>query len=258
MKKKTVKLLKKAGITVAVLAFWLTVWHIAAVCVNKEILVVTPLTVGRVLINEMQTAAFWRSVGASLLRIFSGFVCGVFTGTLTASLSFINAPAGHILRPLLTVIKATPVASFIVLALVWIQTDNVPVFISFLMVTPIVHTNVLQGLKSAPQSMNEVCKLYRFSKLKTLRHLYIPSVKPYFAAALNTAMGLAWKAGIAAEVLCRPEFSIGGAIWRAKITIETADVFAWTVVVIVMSLVIEKLLAIALRRFIKGEIADED
>lgn len=242
------KTLKKVGIAVAVLTFWVIVWYVIALKVDQELLVSTPLAVAQVLWRLVCDVDFWKSVALSLLRVTEGFVSGVAVGTLAAAVSFLCRPAGHLIRPLLTVIKATPVASFIVLALVWIKTDNVPVFISFLMVTPIVWANVLQGLNSAPHRMKEVCRVFGFSKLKTLRYLYLPSVKPYFTAALNSAVGLAWKAGIAAEVLCRPEFSVGGAIWRAKITLETADVFAWTAVVVILSLILEELLGAVLRR----------
>ncbi len=241
--------LKKICIAVFVAAFWITAWYLIALRVDQELLVSTPASVGRVLWELVGQGDFWGSVGMSLLRVCEGFAAGVAAGTTVAAASFLFRPAGHLIRPLLTVVKATPVASFIVLALVWIQTDNVPVFISFLMVVPIVWANVLQGLRSVPQELAEVCRVFEFGSLKTLRVLYVPSVKPYFSAALSTSVGLAWKAGIAAEVLCRPEFSIGGAIWRAKITLETADVFAWTAVVVVLSLILEELLGAALKKW---------
>lgn len=245
--------LKKLGITIAVLAFWILVWHLIARHVNQELLVPTPLATWIVLWNGFCDPTFWKSVLFSLLRVGAGFLLGVVAGTAVAAVSFLSPPAGHLFKPLLTVIKATPVASFIVLALVWIQTNNVPVFISFLMVTPILWANVRQGLSSASPELKEVCRVYGFGRLKTVRHLYLPAVKPYFLAALNTSIGLAWKAGIAAEVLCRPEFSIGGAIWRAKITLETPTVFAWTAVVVVLSLVLEELLAALIARLSTGK-----
>lgn len=242
------KAVKKIGITFLVLTFWVIIWYIIAIRVNQELLVATPLAVAKVLWRLVGDIDFWKSVGLSLLRVCEGFIGGVAVGTLAAIASFLSKGVNHLIRPLLTVIKATPVASFIVLALVWINTDRVPVFICFLMVTPIIWANVLQGLNSASDEMKEVCRVFGFSRIKTVRHLYIPSVKPYFIAALNSAIGLAWKAGIAAEVLCRPEFSVGSAIWRAKITLETADVFAWTAVVIILSLVLEELIAALLKK----------
>lgn len=242
------KALKKIGITAAVLFFWVIVWYVIALKVDQELLVASPIAVMKVLWSLIQDSEFYKSVGLSLLRVCEGFVSGVAVGTLAAVASFLSKGVNHLLKPLLTVVKATPVASFIVLALVWINTDRVPVFICFLMVTPIIWANVLQGLNSTPTEMKEVCKIFGFGRIKTLRHLYIPSVKPYFTAAINSAIGLAWKAGIAAEVLCRPEFSIGSGIWRAKITLETAHVFAWTAVVIILSLVLEELIAAALKK----------
>lgn len=242
------KAVKKIGITFLVLTFWVFIWYLIALKVDQELLVATPLAVGKTLWRLVGEWDFWKSVGLSLLRVCEGFIAGIAVGTLAAVASFLSKGANHLIRPLLTVIKATPVASFIVLALVWMNTEKVPVFICFLMVTPIIWANVLQGLNSAPNEIKEVCRVFKFNRLKTVRHLYIPSVKPYFTAAINSAIGLAWKAGIAAEVLCRPEFSIGSEIWRAKITLETADVFAWTAVVVILSLILEEVIAFLLKK----------
>lgn len=244
--------LKRTLITLAAMAFWVAVWYLIARQVNQELLVPSPLATGRILWSSLGESSFWKSVLFSLLRVGEGFVLGVVAGCTVATLSFLSPPAGHLFKPLLTVIRATPVASFIVLALVWIKTDKVPVFISFLMVMPILWSNVRQGLLSASPALREVCQIYRFGKVKTIRHLYLPAVRPYFFAALNTSIGLAWKAGIAAEILCRPEFSIGGAIWRAKLTLEMPTVFAWTGVVILLSLVLEELLSALIRRLSGG------
>ena len=243
--KKTVK---EIALGAGVFAFWIAVWAVVAAAVGQELLVPSPLVTGKTLVSLAGDGEFWLSVLFSLLRVAEGFLFGVLAGTVLAVCGFVCPPAGRFVKPILTVIKATPVASFIVLALVWIQTDNVPVFISFLMVTPFVWANVKQGLQSAPQELKEVCELYRFGRRKTVRVLYLPAVKPYFFAALDTSIGLAWKAGIAAEVLCRPDRSIGNAIWRAKLTLETPAVFAWTAVVVVLSLILEKLLHALLKK----------
>lgn len=239
--------MKKFLFGCGVAAFWLGVWTVLSLAVGQVLLVPSPLQTGKTLLTLLGQGEFYLSVLLSLVRVAAGFTCGVAAGTLFAALSHVCPPAGGFVKPLLTVVKATPVASFIVLALVWIKTDNVPVFISFLMVTPVVWANVKEGLQNVPQDLKEVCILYRFDRKKTLRHLYLPSVKPYFLAALDTSIGLAWKAGIAAEVLCRPDRSVGGAIWRAKLTLETPEVFAWTAVVVVLSLLLEELLHALLR-----------
>ncbi len=167
---------------------------------------------------------------------------------LTSSFEFLN----RLFYPLISLAKATPVASFIILALVWIKKNGVPVFIVFLIVLPIVWANVSEAIKNTDKSMLEMAKVFRFGKLKTIKEIYVHSVLPYFAAGCTTALGLAWKSGVAAEVISLPQSSVGYHLYRSKITIETADLFAWTLVVIILSVLLEKLITALLKKIRKG------
>ncbi|MBE7057393.1 MAG: ABC transporter permease subunit [Ruminococcaceae bacterium] len=240
------KILK--GFIVAV--FWVAVWEIAALAVNKEVLVADPFTVVKRLLDLGATSDFWISTGTSVLRILFGFILAVLAGTLMACLTSRLETVNALFSPLTAVIKATPVASFIILALVWIDKGNIPSFTSFLMVFPIVWGNVHQGIKQVNKGLKEVAKVYEMPLSKRISKLYIPSVLPFFSSALLTGLGLGWKAGIAAEVLCTPKNSIGEQLYSAKIYLETTDVFAWTLVVIVLSFIIEKLLAYIIRKVV--------
>ena len=131
-------------------------------------------------------------------------------------------------------------ASFIILALIWLNANNVHTFAAFLMVFPIVWENVYRGIKSTDKNLLNMAKVFRLKKRTVVKNVYIPSIMPYFIAACNIGIGMAWKAGIAAEILGVPLHSIGTELYRAKIYLETVDVFAWTVVVIALSVVIEK------------------
>ena len=142
---------------------------------------------------------------------------------------------------MLSVIKSTPVASFIILALLWIKRDSLPVFITALIVVPIVWSNVSEGIREVDKSLVEVTKVYKFSPLKKLIKLYVPSVAPFFMAACRSSLGMAWKAGISAEVLSTPEMAIGTELFFSKTYLDTPALFAWTLVVIILSIVIEKL-----------------
>lgn len=243
--------LKKVLITLAVLLFWTGVWQVAFMLIGKEILVVSPLQVVQRLFELAQTAEFWKSIGSSFLRISSGYLLGVFFGTLLAVLTSSVSLLKELFYPLISLAKATPVASFIILALVWIKKNGVPVFIVFLIVLPIVWANVSEAIKNTDKAMLEMAQVFRFGKLKTVKEIYVHSVLPYFAAGCTTALGLAWKSGVAAEVIALPQSSVGYHLYRSKITIETADLFAWTLVVIVLSVLLEKLIAALLKR-IKG------
>lgn len=225
-----------------VLLFWVAVWWTAAALTGKEILLPSPLTVLRAFVILVQDADFWFSVVFSLSRILIGYAAGCLTGILLAALCFRFRLADALLSPVLSIIRAVPVASFIILALVWIGKIYIPSFIAFLMVLPIISGNVRAGLACTDAGLSEVAQLYHFSTGKKIRHLYVPALLPHFLSGARTSLGLAWKAGIAAEVLCSLSHSIGGGIYNAKLYLETDRLFAWTITVILISMLMEKLL----------------
>ncbi len=222
--------------------FWLALWQILYLAVQQEILIVSPVRAFERLLELAGEAEFWITAFSSMLRIVSGFLLGVTAGTLLAALTSVSRLLYDVFHPMISIVKATPVASFILLALVWIESPYVPVFTAFLMVLPVVWGNVSNGIAKTDRNLLQMAEVYQFGIAKTICRIYLPSIMPYFTAACTTGMGLAWKAGVAAEVLANTKHSIGGNIYNAKIYIETADLFAWTAVVIVISVLLEKLM----------------
>ncbi len=233
---------------VLVAAVWLAIWQVAFMFVKQEILLPSPVQTVVRLWELAKLSDFWISALMSLLRIVEGFVLGVAAGVLIGVLTARFSLLYDFFHPAISVIKSTPVASFIILALVWINKPNVPVFIAFLMVVPIIWANVSEGIHQTDKDLLEMAGVFRFSRQKLLSKVYIPSTIPYFFAGCTTALGLAWKAGIAAEILSLPAHSIGSNLYYSKIYIETTDLFAWTAAVIIMSMLLEKLLITVLNR----------
>ena len=239
---------KKFIQSLAAVLFWLAVWQAAAAAVGRELLLPTPAAAINALAENAIQPEFWRSVSLSLVRILLGFVSGVVLGVVFGTVTKGFKPADILLSPLLRIIRATPVASFIILALVWINSGILPGFISMLMVIPVVWANTFEGLSSVDVGLLELAKVYRFGRIKTMKLIYLPSLRPYFKAAVITSLGMAWKSGIAAEVLCQPKDSIGIGLYYAKLYLETADLFAWTAVVIILSFIVEKGVSALLKR----------
>ncbi|MDD2956637.1 MAG: ABC transporter permease subunit [Oscillospiraceae bacterium] len=234
------KKLKKWAASLGVFALWIGLWQIAAAALSQEILLVSPGRAALRLFQLVQEPEFWLTVGTSCLRIMSGFLLALAVGAVLAVAMSRSRFLYAFFHPALSVIKATPVASFIILALVWVTGRRLSIFISFLMVLPMVWSNLDQGIRNTDKKLLEMGELFRFSPWEKARYLYIPSVMPYFVSACTTGIGFAWKAGIAAEVLGVPKHSMGTRIYEAKIYLETPDLFAWTAVIIFMSIVIEK------------------
>lgn len=245
--------MKKTLKTLCAAIFWIAVWWLLAARIGSALLLPTPpATLGR-LLTLCGTAELWRTVGVTLLRILCGAVAGVLLGTLLAVLTCRFALLRMLFAPLLTVIKSTPVASFIILLIIWLGRDMLPAVIVVLMVLPVVWANVSAGIDGTDRQLLELAVVYRFPRMRTLRRIYIPAVLPHFLAACRSTLGLAWKAGVAAEVLTMPAVSIGRKLADAKSYSETLDLFAWTVVVIICSLLIEKLLLSVLSRIGGGK-----
>lgn len=250
----TMKQNKNIIIKLAVLLFWLGVWQGIYMIVKEEILIVSPVHVLVRIVQLVKEIEFWKTVGMSYLRITGGYITGVVSGVIFACLMSASKVMKELISPVLSLAKSVPVASFIILALVWIKKDYVPVFITFLIVLPIVCANVTEAIVSTDKVYLDVAKVYRFGFFKTIKTVYLHSVMPSFAASATTSMGLAWKSGVAAEVIAMPFFSIGYNLYRSKINIETVDLFAWTFVVVVLSVIVEKLIKKLLGRISGGKV----
>ena len=240
--------LKKALQAAAPPALWLGVWQLAALAAGRERRRPAPLAVGERLLVLAGTADFWLSVGSTLGRVFLGLLWGALAGAALAFATHFSPWADRLISPAVRVVRATPVVSFILLVYLWVARSAIPWVIAGLMVLPVVWGALGAGLDSLDKQLLEFARAYRFTRFKTLRLVCLPALRPQFSAGLLTAFGLAWKSGVAAEVLCPPAYAIGSRIQQAKLGLETADLFAWTLAIVALSLALEKLLRQVLKR----------
>lgn len=220
--------------------FWIIVWQFAAMKIGKDVLLASPVSTIKALITLCGQSAFWSAIVFSLKRILLGFGLAIVAGVALAALSAAFSWAKYIFAPLFSTIKAVPVASFIILALLWVRGGNLSVCISFLMVTPIVYINMLEGFTQVDKKLLEMANVFRLPLSRKIKYIYIPQVLPYFTAACTTSLGLCWKSGIAAEVIGLPNGSIGNRLYETKLYMDTPEMFAWTVVIVLISFVVEK------------------
>lgn len=225
----------------------LVVWQAAAMLLNSNILLASPLDVAARLTTIWQDGEFFSTIWFSFSHIVCGFFAALVTGSVLAALAYRLKAAEYLLMPYMVTIKSVPVASFIVIALIWLSSKDLSIFISFLMTLPIIYTNLLQGLKSADVKMLEMTEVFRVPWLKRTRYVLLPQIKPFLLSACSVSLGLAWKAGIAAEVIGIPQGSIGEGLYQAKIYLETTDLFAWTVIIVLLSVGFEKLFLLLLK-----------
>ena len=221
--------------------FWLLVWQCVAMAMGNPLLLPAPARVLLRLGELMGEAAFWQTTLVSIGRVLLGVVQGIALGTVLAVVTSACSFADMLVAPAMTAVQAMPVASFAILVLIWLDRDFVPVLICVMMVLPVIWSNVATGIRMTDRQLLEMAKVYRLSRLRILRRIYVPSVLPYFRAACINALGLGWKASIAAEVLTVPKRSIGRMISEGKLYVMTEDMFAWTIMVVALSLLLQKI-----------------
>ena len=235
------KIISSWGVRLGVLVFWLAIWQIVAVAINQDIVLTSPIQTIQTLFSLAQLREFWVSIGLSLLRIFVGGALAFTSGSLLAFLSFKYKLVKLLFEPLISTIKSIPVASFVILLLIWVRTPYLSISISFLMALPIIYIAVLEGLLGTDQKLIEMVNVYQIHGWYRVKAIYLSQLMPSLKTATSLAMGFCWKSGIAAEVIGLPTFSIGEHLYNAKVYLDTPALFAWTLVVIVMSVLGEKI-----------------
>ena len=203
--------------------FWLAVWQAAAMAIGQEVFLVSPVQALRCLLRLLPQADFWHRVGFSAGRILQGFGLGVVSSA----------------------------------ALVWVRWSSLSVLISFLMVLPVLYGAVRTGIRAADPQLLEMAKVFRLPLGRRLRAVWLPAVLPAFRQGCSVALGICWKSGVAAEVIGLPNGSIGDALYRAKITLSTGELFAWTFVIILLSAGFEKLFLFALDKAVGAVLGEE-
>lgn len=235
---------KKAGVIV----FWLAVWEALDHLVDNRLLLAGPVRTLQALAEQVVKPDFWAICGASFGRIALGFFLALAVGFALAMLCYRSKVARRFVDPIISLLKTIPMASFIILLLIWVGTQALTVYLAFLIVIPIIYTNVLTGFESVNAQMLEMARVHKLSAWRTFAYVYRPAFMPFLHSSCKLSLGMSWKAGIMAEVLAVPAMSIGKEMYTARTFLDTPDLLAWTVVVMVLSLVFEKLVLWALGR----------
>lgn len=240
---------RRIGKKAAVITFWLLVWQILALIVDNGILMVGPWETLVRMGELLREARFYSTIAMSLFRISVGFLAGFLMGTALAVGSCRISYMEQLLQPLMSLLKAIPVASFVVLLLIWWGSSFLAVAICFLVVLPNIYINTLEGLKSTERELLEMAEVFRLPFSTRFFYIYRPALRPFLNSGLQLSLGMCWKSGVAAEVIGTPAMSIGGQLYLSKIYLDTAGVFAWTAAVIVLSVLFEHLILFGTERF---------
>ena len=226
------------SLTAALLCWWM-IWWIASMRVNVSFIFPSPYEAVKELFVLIPQKEFIIAVLGSLKRMLLGLFLGIMIGTAGATLGYFFFPIKVFLAPLIKITRSTPVASIILICVLFLKSNVTPIFIAILTVMPIVYENVLMGLNKTDAGLSEAADAYGFSPFKKLMLLYAPSALPYFGSACNVSLGLAWKSCISAEVLIVTAKSVGYYVYTSKLYLETERLFAWTIAIVLISVLIE-------------------
>ncbi len=241
MRQKNTRL-RRAARSVLVILFWLAVWQAAAMIVNNALFIPSPAETFSSLGRIAATLDYWLSIGATFYRVVLGiaisFVLGVILAYAASKFSLLES----LLQPLMATVKSTPVMSVIMLALVWFSSSFVPVFSCILLCLPIFYANTLTGIRAVDNHLLEVAQVFKVKHRRVVLEIVVPSVVPNVYAALAVCLGFSWKSVVAAEVLSSVKYSVGFKLYATKLYLNTEEMFAWTLTIIVISLLVEKVL----------------
>ncbi len=228
--------------------FWVAAWQVVAMAVGQGILLASPVDTLARLVALVQTGGYWRSVLFTLCHILAGYALASAAGIALATLAARYAPVADLLAPLLSAMRSVPVASFVIAALIWVPSRRLSLLIVAVIVLPVVYAGTLDGLRQIDPRLTEMARVFHMPRLNRLRCVALPALMPSLTSALSVAMGLAWKSGVAAEVIGIPGGSIGEKLYKAKVYLATPDLFAWTLTIVLISAGCARLLRIGLGR----------
>ena len=236
---------------IVIILIWLAIWQAMSLLIHNAILFAGPAETARTLYSLMITGDFWISLANTTARIILGFAGGSALGLILAYVAYKNRLFGEFINPLVTVIKSIPVPSFVILLLIWFGAPFLSLIISALVTFPMVYLNTFEGLCSTDVKLLEMAKVFRMTGSSVIKNIYLPHLKPFLAGAFKLACGMSWKSGIAAEVIARPLHSMGDSIYQSKIYIDTAELFAWTLMAVLLAFLFEKLISLLIRRIFR-------
>ena len=232
-------IVKKIALTIIAICFWLFVWHFLSLKINSSIFLPSPEATYKALIRIGKRAGFWQTIFNTFSKIAKGFLLALIAGTILSVISAFVKIIDVLVSPFMRLLKTIPVASFIILALLWVKSDKLSVLISFVMVTPVVYINILQSFDNVDNNLLEMADIFNVSLLRRLRFIYVPALVSGFMSACKIGLGFCFKAGIAAEIIGLPFQSIGSELYKSKLYLMTDELFAWTVVIVLMSVFFE-------------------
>lgn len=241
------RILHKAYRICVPIAVYIAVWQLLSMLVGNSLLLPSPWETVVSVRDVLSVGRGWKTIGLTLLRILTGYLSGCAIGAALAVLTAHSRTAEWLLKPLRSLIKTTPITSFALILIVSVVSGVVPVVVAIIVVVPMIWQTTEEAIKTRSVPLDEMAKIY-LDPWKKLRYVTLPQIMPQFLATASVSLGFAWKAVITAEILALPRFGIGREMQSIKSYLDTSELFAWTLLVICMSVLMEKGFRLVLKR----------
>ncbi len=235
------KVFTTKGNKILSIVLFLMFWEVMAKIIGEALFLPSPIQVFLKFLSFFSDRSFYKIIAVSSGKIVLAFLLSVVMGLFFSIVANYSKTFEILINPYMLIFKSVPVVAFIVLALLWVNTAYLSVFIVFVVNVPIIYTNALKGMKSADEKLLEMAKVYNFNYRKKLKYIYFPAMGSALLAGLKLSIGIAFKSGVAAEVIGMPKPSIGNALMDAKVYLETEEMFAWTIAILILSALFERL-----------------
>lgn len=245
--RQMIERMKAVAAAGAVAAFWLAVWVFVAALVAQPLILPGPGAVVVALLRLVCDAGTWAILAGSGARILGGLALAAVCGGLLAGISLRLRAFARLVAPALSFVKATPVACVVVLLLIWLGSARVSIAAVFLMALPGVYFSLVEGLTQADKPLEQMFRLHGVRGWRLFCAHIWREVLPFVLSCARAVIGMSWKAGVAAELIGMAVGTVGERIYQAKLLIETADLLAWTVLVVMASWACERVLVWLLR-----------
>lgn len=231
-----------------IIFIWLLIWQGLSMLVSNDILLAGPYETIKALISLCGDRLFYFAIINTQIRIIAGILSAFIFAVSFAALSYKIRLFREFMAPLVSVLKSIPVASFVIILLIWAGNKNVSLFICLMVGFPLIYIPLLGALLNLNKGLKELADLYKMSLLKKIRFMIWPQIKETVISSLKLAIGMGFKSGIAAELIGQPLNTIGNGLYRAKVSLETDRLFAWTLVIVLISYLLEKFVIYILRK----------
>lgn len=196
--------LSRLGWAAASLGVFVAVWWAAAFLIDSRLLP-TPPAVLDALIVDAESGKLVFNLAATLARVAASFAIAMTVGSALGILLGLWPRADKLFGPWVILFLNLPALVIIILAYVWFGLNETAAIAAVAInKIPNVAVTLREGTVALNRDLAEMAKIYRFGRWKTLRHVILPELAPFFAAAARSGLALVWKIVLVVELLGRP------------------------------------------------------